>query len=124
MAGKNSTCDLSHGSYPLQAAKEQLVRSAGPVNGWYSKCQSSLHSAATALASVTLYLDELAKFYSTSPSGNLVGESNFPLDIWLGNQSIPLHYIAHLCHELSLCRHCNFLETKFYWTDATIKTTA
>jgi hypothetical protein len=34
---------------------------AGPVDGWH-KCQTSLRSKAAALASVTLYLDELAEF--------------------------------------------------------------
>ena len=35
---------------------------AGPVDGWH-KCQTSLRSKAAALASVTLYLDELAEFF-------------------------------------------------------------
>ena len=36
---------------------------SGPVNGW-DKGQSSLRSEAAALASVTLYLDELATYLS------------------------------------------------------------
>jgi hypothetical protein len=43
--------------------QEQLVLNAGPVDGW-TRCQSSLRSEATALTSVTLYLDELAVFHS------------------------------------------------------------
>ena len=34
----------------------------GPVDGWY-KCQSSLRSEAAAIASLALYLDELATFH-------------------------------------------------------------
>jgi hypothetical protein len=45
--------------------KDQLILNAGPVDGWY-KCQSSLRSAVTALASVTLYLDELVHFHSVT----------------------------------------------------------
>ena len=36
---------------------------AGPVDGWH-KCQNSLRSEVAALASVTLYLDELSAFHS------------------------------------------------------------
>ena len=43
--------------------EEQLILNAGPVDGWH-KCQNSLRSEATALTSVTLYLDELATFFS------------------------------------------------------------
>ena len=39
--------------------REKLVCNAGPVDGW-KNCQSSLRSEAAALASVMLYLDELA----------------------------------------------------------------
>ena len=39
--------------------KEHLCLNAGPVDGWF-KCQSSLRSEAAALASATLYLNELA----------------------------------------------------------------
>ena len=42
--------------------EEQLILNSGPVDGWY-KCQSSLRSEATALTSVTLYLDELSSFF-------------------------------------------------------------
>ena len=42
--------------------KEQLILNAGPVDGWH-KCQTSLRSEAAALASVTLYLDELTAFF-------------------------------------------------------------
>jgi hypothetical protein len=38
-----------------------LVLNAGPVNGWH-RCQTSLRSEAAALASVTLYRDELSAF--------------------------------------------------------------
>jgi hypothetical protein len=41
--------------------REQLVLNSGPVDGWH-RCQSSLRSEAAALASVTLYLDELSAF--------------------------------------------------------------
>lgn len=46
--------------------KEQLVLNAGPVDGLHNnKCQSSLCSTITGLASVTLlYLQELANFHS------------------------------------------------------------
>jgi hypothetical protein len=43
--------------------REKLVLNAGPVDGWH-KCQNSLRSEVAALASVTLYLDELVAFYS------------------------------------------------------------
>ena len=43
-------------------AREKLVLNSGPVDGWH-KCQSSLRSEATALASVTLYLEEVAVFF-------------------------------------------------------------
>jgi hypothetical protein len=43
--------------------EEKLVMNAGPVDGWH-KCQNSLRSEAAALTSVTLYLDELATFFS------------------------------------------------------------
>ena len=43
--------------------EEQLILNSGPVDGWH-KCQNSLRSEAAALASVTLYLDELATFFS------------------------------------------------------------
>jgi hypothetical protein len=43
--------------------REKLVLNAGPVDGWH-KCQNSLRSEVAALASVTLYLDELVEFYS------------------------------------------------------------
>ena len=43
--------------------REKLVMNAGPVDGWF-KCQTSLRSEAAALASVTLYLDEMAAYYS------------------------------------------------------------
>jgi hypothetical protein len=45
--------------------KDQLILNTGPVDGWH-KCQSSLRSAVTALASVTLYLDELVLFHSVT----------------------------------------------------------
>jgi hypothetical protein len=46
--------------------REQLVLNSGPVDGW-TRCQSFLvRSEATALSSVTLYLDELAVFHSLS----------------------------------------------------------
>ncbi|KAI2504095.1 hypothetical protein MHU86_10377 [Fragilaria crotonensis] len=48
----------------IRAWKEHLVLNASPVDGRH-KCQSSLRSAATALASATLYLDELATYYCT-----------------------------------------------------------
>jgi hypothetical protein len=41
--------------------REQLVLNSGPVDGWH-RCQSSLRREAAALASVTLYLDELSAF--------------------------------------------------------------
>ena len=43
-------------------AREKLVLNSGPVDGWH-KCQSSLRSEATALASVTFYLEEVAVFF-------------------------------------------------------------
>ena len=44
--------------------RKQLVLNAGPVDRWM-QCQRSLRtSEATALTSVTLYLDELAVFHS------------------------------------------------------------
>ena len=42
--------------------QEQLVLNSGPVDGWH-RCQTSLRSEAAALASVTLYLDELSAFF-------------------------------------------------------------
>lgn len=45
--------------------KEQLVVNSGPVDGWH-KCQSSLRSAVTAIASVTLYLQEFSNYHSCS----------------------------------------------------------
>jgi hypothetical protein len=42
--------------------EEQLILNSGPVDGWY-KCQNYLWSEATALTSVTLYLDELSSFF-------------------------------------------------------------
>ncbi len=45
--------------------REKLVLNAGPVDGWH-KCQNSLRSEVAALASVTLYLDELVEFYSVN----------------------------------------------------------
>jgi hypothetical protein len=41
---------------------EQLVLNAGPVDGWH-RCQSSLRSEAAAIASLTLYVDELAMYH-------------------------------------------------------------
>jgi hypothetical protein len=38
---------------------ERLVSNSGPVDGWH-RCQSSLRSEATAMASITLFLDEFA----------------------------------------------------------------
>ena len=43
--------------------REKLVMNTGPVDGWH-KCQNSLRSEAAALASVTLYLDEMADYYA------------------------------------------------------------
>ncbi len=43
--------------------QEHLIMNSGPVDGWHH-CQSSLRSEAAAVASVTLYLNELAAFYS------------------------------------------------------------
>lgn len=42
--------------------KEQLVLNSGPVDGWH-RCLSSLRSEAAAIASLILYLDELAMFH-------------------------------------------------------------
>ena len=42
--------------------QEQLVLNAGPVDGWH-RCQSSLRSEAAAIASLTLYVDELATYH-------------------------------------------------------------
>ncbi len=42
---------------------EQLVLNAGPVDGWH-KCHSSRQSEVAALASVTLYLKEIAAYFS------------------------------------------------------------
>jgi hypothetical protein len=43
-------------------SQEQLVLNAGPVDGWH-RCQSSLRSEAAAIASLTLYVDELATYH-------------------------------------------------------------
>ena len=43
-------------------AHEKLVLNAGPVDGWH-KCQSSLRSEEAAIASLTLYLDELVTYH-------------------------------------------------------------
>lgn len=40
---------------------EQMLSNSGPVDGWH-RCQSSLRSEAAALASITLFLDELLTF--------------------------------------------------------------
>ena len=42
--------------------EEKLVFNAGPVDGWH-RFQSSLRSEAAAIASLTLYVDELATFH-------------------------------------------------------------
>jgi hypothetical protein len=42
--------------------EEKLVFNAGPVDGWH-RCQSSLRSEAAAIASLTLYVDELATYH-------------------------------------------------------------
>ena len=41
---------------------EHLVLNEGPVDGWH-RCQSSLRSEAAAIASLAIYLDELACFH-------------------------------------------------------------
>lgn len=50
--------------------RELLILNAGPVDGWH-KCQTSLQSEAAALASVTLYLDELVAEFFGLPSNTL-----------------------------------------------------
>ena len=62
--GKKET----HGSFAwiiCSPCKEKLILNSGPVDGWF-KCQSSLRSEAAALASLTLYLDELTEFHQVT----------------------------------------------------------
>ena len=47
--------------------EEKLILNAGPVDGW-SRCQSSLRSEAAAIASLTLYVDELATYHNVDIS--------------------------------------------------------
>jgi hypothetical protein len=64
--GANGQTQHPRGSFSwiiCAPGKDQLILKAGPVDGWH-KCQSSLRSTVTALASVTLYLDELVNFHS------------------------------------------------------------
>jgi hypothetical protein len=66
--GTYGTTKDHHGAFSWiisSPGKEQLVQNAGPVDGW-SKCQSTLRSTTAGLASVTLYLHELANFHSLS----------------------------------------------------------
>lgn len=42
--------------------REKLVLNAGPVDGWH-RCQSLLRSEAAAIASLILYVDELATYH-------------------------------------------------------------
>jgi hypothetical protein len=54
-----------HGSFSwilCSPGKEQLVLNSGPVDGWH-RCHSSLRSEAAAIASLTLYIDELALYH-------------------------------------------------------------
>ena len=56
---------LQQGSFSwliCSPGQEQLVLNEGPVDGWH-RCQSSLRSEAAAIASLAIYLDELACFY-------------------------------------------------------------
>ncbi len=50
--------------------QEHLIQNSGPVDGWH-RCQSSLRSEAAAIASVTLYLNEMAAFYSINIRSHL-----------------------------------------------------
>ena len=43
-------------------SKEQLILNSGPADGWH-RCHSSLRSEAAAIASLTLYVDELAAYH-------------------------------------------------------------
>ena len=85
-------------------SKEQLVLHAGPVDGWH-KCQSLLRSAATALASVTLYLDELATFYS------LTIRSTFHLYVDSSSAISHVSHIRDLIPKRKLANHADILST-------------
>ena len=54
-----------HGSFSwilCSPEREQLILNSGPVDGWH-RCHSSLRSEAAAIASMTLYVDELATYH-------------------------------------------------------------
>ncbi|KAI2502698.1 hypothetical protein MHU86_11755 [Fragilaria crotonensis] len=86
--------------------REHLVLNTGTVDGW-QKCQNSLRSEITAIASVTLYLTELAKFHSLTIQSKLklfVNSSSAIREVSNVRDMIPKRKMANNADLLSMLR--------------------
>ena len=99
-------------------AHEQRVLNAGPVDGWHC-CQSSLQSEAAAIASLTLYIDELATYHQVDICCTFrlyVDSTSAISNVKLLRDLIPKHRFPNNADLLSTMRSAHYVIEHFLLT--------